>query len=75
MTVSAKETIIGVQQKKSAPKGARRTDFNNTFKGDIDMNYIGLIFSFMIPGMIVGGMAASLIGEAARRARREAKKH
>lgn len=39
------------------------------------MNYIGLIFSFMIPGMIVGGMAASLIGEAARRARREAKKH
>ena len=31
------------------------------------MNYIGLIFSFMIPGMVVGGMAASLIGEAARR--------
>lgn len=31
------------------------------------MNYIGLIFSFMIPGMVVGGMAASLISEAAHR--------
>ena len=38
------------------------------------MNYIGLIFSFMIPGMVVGGMAASLIGEAARRSRKAEKK-
>ena len=27
------------------------------------MNYIGLIFSFMVPGMIVGGMAVSLVYE------------
>ncbi len=38
------------------------------------MNYIGLIFSFMIPGMVVGGMAASLIGEAARRSKKSRKR-
>lgn len=34
------------------------------------MNYFGFIFSFMVPGMVVGGMAATLIGEAARRRRK-----
>lgn len=38
------------------------------------MNYIGLIFSFMIPGMVVGGMAASLISEAAHRRGNASKK-
>lgn len=28
------------------------------------MNYIGMIFSFMIPGMVIGGMAVSLIRDA-----------
>ena len=28
------------------------------------MNYIGMIFSFMIPGMVIGGMATSLVREA-----------
>ena len=34
------------------------------------MNYFGLIFSFMLPGMAVGGMAATLISEAAHRRRK-----
>lgn len=27
------------------------------------MNWIGMIFSFMIPGMVIGGMATSLVIE------------
>lgn len=38
------------------------------------MNYFGLIFTFMVPGMVVGGMAATLLNEAAHRRRRNAKK-
>lgn len=38
------------------------------------MNYFGLIFTFMLPGMIVGGMAAALIYEAKER-RRAKKRH
>ena len=38
------------------------------------MNYFGMIFSFMLPGMAIGGMAATLINEAARK-RRKAIKH
>ncbi len=34
------------------------------------MNYFGLIFTFMVPGMVVGGMAATLISEAAHRHRK-----
>lgn len=37
------------------------------------MNYFGLIFSFMIPGMVVGGMAATLVNRAANR-RKETKR-
>ena len=36
------------------------------------MNYIGLIFTFMIPGAVVGFMIAALVMEA--KARRRAKK-
>ena len=36
------------------------------------MNYFGLIFSFMLPGMVVGGMAVTLINEAMRRRRKAA---
>ncbi len=39
------------------------------------MNYIGLIFSFMLPGMAVGGMAATLINEAAHKRRKAARRH
>ena len=38
------------------------------------MNYIGLIFSFMIPGAVVGFMAAALVIEAKDR-RRAKKRH
>ncbi len=38
------------------------------------MNYIGLIFSFMIPGMVIGGMAVSLVSEAAHRSRHASKR-
>jgi len=38
------------------------------------MNYFGMIFSFMLPGMVIGGMTATLIGDAARR-KRKARKH
>ncbi len=38
------------------------------------MNYFGLIFTFMVPGMVVGGMAATLINQAAERRRRSAKR-
>lgn len=37
------------------------------------MNYFGMIFTFMVPGIVIGGMAATLINEAARR-RRKARK-
>jgi hypothetical protein len=38
------------------------------------MNYFGLIFSFMIPGMVVGGMAATIINEAAAKRRKALRK-
>lgn len=38
------------------------------------MNYFGMILTFMVPGMIFGGMAAGLIYEAKER-RRAKKRH
>lgn len=36
------------------------------------MNYIGMIFSFMIPGGVIGYMIAALVGEAkVRRSRKK----
>lgn len=36
------------------------------------MNYIGMIFSFMIPGGVIGYMIAAIVGEAkARRSRKK----
>ena len=54
--------------KKRAPKRASET------RKEQLMNYFGMIFSFMLPGMAIGGMAATLINEAARK-RRKARKH
>ena len=34
------------------------------------MNYFGLFFSFMLPGVVIGTMAASAAKEAAERKRR-----
>ncbi|NLF59317.1 MAG: hypothetical protein GX580_16930 [Candidatus Hydrogenedens sp.] len=36
------------------------------------MNYFGLIFSFMVPGVILGLIAAAGIGEAGARRRKQA---
>lgn len=36
------------------------------------MNYFGLFFTFMIPGIIIGTMAAAAAKQAADRRRREA---
>ncbi|MBO4384776.1 MAG: hypothetical protein J5854_05090 [Clostridia bacterium] len=33
------------------------------------MNYFGLIVLFMVPGIIIGGMGATLINDAKRRRR------
>lgn len=41
---------------------------------EFGMNYFGLVFSFMVPGMVVGGMAATLLNEAARKRRRALRK-
>ena len=38
------------------------------------MNYFGLIFTFMVPGMVVGGMAATLLNEAAHRRRKSTRR-
>ena len=37
------------------------------------MNYFGLFFSFMIPGVVIGTMAASAVKEAAAKKGRRAK--
>ena len=36
------------------------------------MNYFGLFFSFMIPGVVIGTMAASVKEAAAKKGRRQA---
>jgi hypothetical protein len=38
------------------------------------MNYFGMIFSFMLPGMVIGGMGATIISEAAKRRRKSGKR-
>ncbi|MCR5611027.1 MAG: hypothetical protein K6F68_04255 [Clostridiales bacterium] len=38
------------------------------------MNYFGLIVLFMVPGIIVGGMGATLINDAKRKKRAESAK-
>ena len=45
------------------------------FGKEKSMNYFGLIFSFMVPGIIAGGMAATLINDAVRRRRIASRKH
>lgn len=33
------------------------------------MNYIGLVFSFMVPGIFVGSMASALVNDALKKRR------
>ena len=55
-------------------RASRRNRLKDIFERSSIMNYFGMIFTFMVPGIVVGGMAATLINEAASRRRKSASK-